>query len=63
MGRFRKADWTQKKRPKFWKRVKKPFEKEQILNLALSDKGSWFDHESFYTEKGSESELDESDED
>ena len=63
MGRFRKADWTQKKRPKFRKRVKKPFEKEQTLNLALSDKGSWFDHESFYTEKGSESELDESDED
>ena len=62
MGRFRKADWSQKKRPKFRKRVKKSFEKEDKMNLALSDKGSWFDQESLYTEEGSASELDESDE-
>lgn len=62
MGRFRKADWAQKKRPKFRKRIKKSFEREEKTNLASSDKGSWFDQESLYAEEGSESELDELDE-
>ena len=41
------------------KRIQKSFGKGKAINLALSDKGSWFDQEGFDNE-GSESE--ESDE-
>ena len=41
------------------KRIQKPFGIDKATNLALSDKGSWFDQEGFDNE-GSESE--ESDE-
>ena len=61
MGRVRKADWAQKKKLKVRRRIKEPFEKDKILNLAISDKGSWFDQENLYIE-GSESESDGSDE-
>ena len=41
------------------KRIQKPFGKDKATNLALSDKGSWFDQEGFDNE---ESESEESDE-
>ena len=47
------------KDPSLGKRIQRPFGKDKATNLALSDKGSWFDQGGFDNE-GSESE--ESDE-